>query len=255
MQTTTRKKTLVGIIAILLICSIAVAGVLAYLQQSTMAVTNTFTASATGIIATDGTHTLWEHEVTSNGDGTYTVGGNDAKVEAGKTDVTQTYEVFPGYNIPKDPTITLQKVTQPAYLFVEVNAGSFKQDGTEADASVWGDTLKYTLDDTKWEQLKEVTGPNGGVVYAYKETITPADTKDKAQDYPILKKISVTDPKSGAITVTENTIEVAATYTPVEGNHDDLVFHSYLCQAGGFADKAAAYKACFSTPVTPAPTA
>jgi hypothetical protein len=69
------------------------------------------------------------------------------------------YILMPGVDIPKDPTIKITgKTALPAYLYVEVV-------DTNTDSAI-----KYDMAD-RWQLLAGVTGPNGGKVYVYNETV------------------------------------------------------------------------------------
>ena len=73
--------------------------------------------------------------------------------------MTNQYVLMPGVDIPKDPTIKITgKTALPAYLYVEVVDNI-------SDLAV-----TYLLADW-WQPLAGVTGPNGGEVYVYNETV------------------------------------------------------------------------------------
>lgn len=72
---------------------------------------------------------------------------------------TNQYVLMPGVDIPKDPTIKITgKTALPAYLYLEVV-------DTNTDSAI-----KYDMAD-RWQLLAGVTGPNGGKVYVYNETV------------------------------------------------------------------------------------
>ena len=72
---------------------------------------------------------------------------------------TNQYVLMPGVDIPKDPTIKITgKTALPAYLYLEV-----------VD-NISDPAVTYSLADW-WQPLAGVTGPNGGKVYVYNETI------------------------------------------------------------------------------------
>ena len=72
---------------------------------------------------------------------------------------TNQYVLMPGVDIPKDPTIKITgKTALPAYLYVEV-----------VD-NISDPAVTYSLADW-WQLLAGVTGPNGGKVYVYNETV------------------------------------------------------------------------------------
>ena len=73
--------------------------------------------------------------------------------------MTNQYVLMPGVDIPKDPTIKITgKTALPAYLYVEV-----------VD-NISDPAVTYSLADW-WQLLAGVTGPNGGKVYVYNETV------------------------------------------------------------------------------------
>lgn len=71
---------------------------------------------------------------------------------------TNQYVLMPGVDIPKDPTIKITgKTALPAYLYVEVVASV-------------PNTVTYALT-ADWAELSGITGPKGGKVYVYNETV------------------------------------------------------------------------------------
>ena len=82
------------------------------------------------------------------------------------------YILMPGVDIPKDPTIKITgKTALPAYLYVEV-----------VD-NISDPAVTYSLAD-RWQPLAGVTGPNGGKVYVYNETV---DGSTANMSVPIIK--------------------------------------------------------------------
>lgn len=86
------KKKLVIAIMVLILAIGAVGGTLAWLTAQTDTVTNTFTTSGIDIIL---------EETTGN-----------------------SYQMVPGYTIPKDPKVTVVKDSEKCYLFVKVEKTS-----------------------------------------------------------------------------------------------------------------------------------
>ena len=216
-----KKKTLTIAIALVLVVALAVGATYAYLTATTKVVTNTFTA---GGAVTDKDLTLKEHVATPNADGSYTLG--TTYLDEGKGN---SYVVLPGVNLPKDPTVEVTAANGPYYLFVEVTKG----------AKVDGDTLKYTVDSSKWFRLTSITGREVYVYAADGATATILDGKLDAT--PVLKAISDTD--SNTIQVSTDNTKVAALTT----ENSALTFQAYACQSAGFADAAAAFNQCFGT--------
>lgn len=98
------KKTLALVLAMVLVFTAAIGGTIAYLT-STSEVKNTFTV---GGIDMD----LWETEVDPE---TWEEDPNEATTDA------NTYEdIYPGAELPKDPTVTIEANSEACYLFVSV---------------------------------------------------------------------------------------------------------------------------------------
>ena len=212
-----KKKTLLTILAVMLVCCIAVTGTLAVLFAKTSEpVVNTFTAAGDGKLVT-GDFTLKEHIAAKQNDGSYklteettndTVKGND-------------YYVLPKTNLPKDPHITITgKTNAPAYLYVEV------VDGLPAG-------MHYNMASC-WTRLEGVTGNNGGVIYVYNNG-TPIDENSTG-----LENIAI---------IAGNTITVDDVPGLAEGQKVSLSFYAYLGQAS-VGTPSEAYVKCF--PTTPA---
>lgn len=138
----TKRKTIYTILAVVLVCCIAVAGTLAFLTAETKEVKNTFTSTPTL-----GKIDLKEHEATANDKGVYTLGTAEV--------TSNSYKVLPGVDLPKDPFITISEKSDVAsYLYVEV------VDNLGANSG-----LSYALT-SDWTKL-DVKGANGGDVYVY----------------------------------------------------------------------------------------
>lgn len=207
-----KKKTLLTILAVVLVCCIAVAGTLAVLTMATTEpVKNTFIAAGGGKLAAG--LELKEHGIDTNADGSYKL--NTTEVTTNK------YEVLPGVDLPKDPFVRIaDKTNAPAYLYVEV------VDGLDANM-----TYKLT---SEWTLLSGVTGANGGAVYVYKNG-------------EILTK--TTAPTGNIYILEDNKITVGDNVEALSEEGDtgvDLVFYGYLAQASAGNNAAAAYNTCFN---------
>lgn len=96
------KKTLMIMLALVLVIAMSVTGTMAYLTAKTEVVTNTFTVGNVAI-------TLDETDVDVYG------------VKDGETRVTEnTYKLIPGHKYVKDPTIHFAAGSEASYLFVKV---------------------------------------------------------------------------------------------------------------------------------------
>ena len=207
-----KKKTLLTILAVMLVCCIAVAGTLAVLfARTSEPVVNTFTATSQLVT---GEFTLKEHIAEQQKNGSYTL-----TTETTNDTVTGNhYDVLPKTDLPKDPYITItEKTNAPAYLYVEV-VGELPTG------------MHYDMADC-WTKLDGVTGNNGGVIYVYNNG-TPID--DKSGD---LTNIAIID---------GNTITVDDVPGLTEGQEVSLSFYAYLGQAS-VGTAAEAYTACFGT--------
>lgn len=104
-----KKRTLALLCAVTMVIGIAVGGSLAWLMDSTTAVTNTFTTSDVDITLTE--------------------------LEGEKNDYK--FQMVPGKTITKDPKVTVTAGSQDSYIFVEITKSSnydqFLDGYTEAD--------------------------------------------------------------------------------------------------------------------------
>ena len=208
----TKRKTIYTILAVVLVCCIAVAGTLAYLTAQTKQVKNTFTASSPTLVKE---LDLKEHVATADTKGVYILS---------ETELTNSnsYKVLPGVNLPKDPFISITEKTEvPAYLYVEV-----------VDKLGANSGLSYALTDD-WTKLEGLTGVNGGAVYVYKNSMIITD-KNAPTTVSILKDDVVTVGQD--VNVGEDGV--------------DITFYGYMAQASAGADAAAAYTACFVNTTT-----
>lgn len=234
-----KKKTLTIAIALVLVVALAVGATWAYLTATTKAVTNTFTAG--GAVAANDL-TLKEHVATPNTDGSYTLG--TTYLDEGKGN---SYVVLPGVNLPKDPTVTVEKSTGTYYLFVTVEKGS----GFVGENA----PLSYTTD-SAWKQLEisaeGTTNVANKELYVYSVTTDGTTTyiqpkSDNAVSHAILA--GITGDPSNTIKVSDGTAALQ-----LGDNGSELKFTAYACQSAGFANPAAAWNGAFagSTGITAA---
>lgn len=213
-----KKKTLTIAIALVLVVALAVGATWAYLKTSTTAVENTFTVGK--LFDRDGALTLKEHKQTYDAaTGTYTEGDWQEK--------GQNYMVQPGLDIPKDPTVKLEKlsVDTSAYVFIGVA-------GASADNFTW------SVDGSVWTELKDASGNDvkktvNGVEYtiytlASGKVTAAADKQDFS--YNVL---------------TNNTITVGNDFAVEDASSLKIDVIAYACQATTFANAYAAFDACF----------
>lgn len=209
-----KKKTLLTILAVMLVCCIAVTGTLAVLFAKTSEpVVNTFTAAGDGKLVT-GEFTLKEHIAAKQTDGSYKL----TEETTSDTVKGNNYYVLPQTNLPKDPYITITgKTNAPAYLYVEV-VGELPTG------------MSYDMADC-WTKLDGVTGNHNGVIYVYNNG-TPIDDESTGLD-----NISI---------IKNDTITVSDEPGLTEGQEVSLSFYAYLGQAS-VGTPAQAYTACFGT--------
>lgn len=218
-----KKKTLTIAIALVLVVALAVGATYAYLTASSDTVKNTFVVG--GAVA-NGDLKLFEHVANKNADGSYTLGSD--------TTTSNKYIVMPGVNLPKDPTVTVEKASGEYYLFVEVTKGSGFASVTVGEKT--GAPLSYAVDNANWQPLT-LTGKDANrEVYVYCVADASAIQSDPVSNVKVL----VND------TITVNTDnDIVATLTSESASA--LTFNAYACQAAGFDDAAAAFTACFGT--------
>ena len=228
-----KKKTLTVAIALVLVVALAVGATYAYLTASSGPVKNTFVVG--GAVA-NGDLKLFEHVANKNADGSYTL-------DPTKETDSNKYIVMPGVNLPKDPTVTVEKASGEYYLFVEVTKGSGFASVTvgEGDNAKTGAPLSYAVNNANWQPLT-LTGKDANrEVYVYCVTGASAIQSAPVENVAVLKTIGDTQ---NTITVNANN-DIVATLTSESASA--LTFNAYACQAAGFADAAAAFTACFGT--------
>lgn len=234
-----KKKTLTIAIALVLVVALAVGATWAYLTAKTQTVTNTFTAG--GAVAANDL-TLKEHVATPNADGSYKLDTNYVKEGEGNS-----YVVLPGVNLPKDPTVTVEKSTGTYYLFVTVEKGS----GFVGENA----PLSYTTD-SAWKQLEisaeGTTNVANKELYVYSVTTDGTTTYIQPQSNTSVSHAIL----AGIVGDTSNTIKVSDGNAALQlgDNGSELKFTAYACQSAGFADPAAAWNGAFegSTGITAA---
>ena len=180
------KKKLMAVALATIIVVMAVAGSsLAWLKETTPAITNTFTE---GLVDID----LYEHKY-ENGALTGTIIRDDSN----------SYKMVPGSVLPKDPTVTVLAESEACWLFVKVDEindvntflsyaiadGWTQGDGTNIPSNVY----YRKVDDTNVEQVFYVlkadsnnTYPHGAVTV--NSGVTMTDMKGlSAANYPKLQ--------------------------------------------------------------------
>lgn len=154
-----KKKSLALLLAIALVVVGAVAGTVAWLTDRTAAVKNTFTTS-------------------------------DITIEL-KDTTGENYKMIPGWNIAKDPKVTVKQGSEACYLFVKLQkSANFDTFMTYAMADGW-----TALPDTTDVYYREVAAANADTTFEVLQgnQVTVKGTVTKAQmnglteaTYPIL---------------------------------------------------------------------
>lgn len=208
-----KKRILLTVLAMVLVCALSVAGTLALLAESTTTpVTNTFVASVPNPEDFVTTFEIKEYKVGPDAAGNYDYVGEDGtKLAEGAAKVevnNNTYNVVPGVTLPKDAFVKLTRENDtPAYLFIEVD--------NNLDTSVF--TMNVDTDD--WGLLNGVTGKNGGNIYVLGTAANPTvlGTVENGV-YHIIDGNEVTVADTNDLKITTSTA-------------DTIKFYAYICQA------------------------
>ena len=243
-----KKKVFLAVLALILVCSLSVAGTLAFLtasQDGNNAVVNTFVAAGGGNIidptptpGPDGPDIPDDIEGIDKGfflvESQAKYYGKDQLDEdhptigyyLNSTDVlTNSYDkAMPNMSIPKNPTLSVDLVNDvEAYIFVKVT------DETQGN-------LTHTVT-SDWTQIST---SGSETVYVYKnEIIVGADNFE-------LSRVSILTGDTVTVKNAESADDFKDTDSTTEGIQlGELKFEAYACQAAGFASAAAAFSACF----------
>lgn len=105
------KRTLITVLAMLLVCVLSVTATLAYITTKSDTVRNTFSVGNVAI-------TLNEKDVDndSNKDDNVTIGSETR-------DLANAYKLISGHTFEKDPTVFLTKGSEDAWIFVKIEVG------------------------------------------------------------------------------------------------------------------------------------
>lgn len=164
MKKSVSMKTLVLLLAVMLLIGGTVGGTLAYLATKSSEVKNTFTPS-------------------------------DITIELTESNPTnQTAKMVPGAMITKDPKVTVKQGSEPCYLFVKIDAanGVVPKKANDAGYDKANDFVAYEVD-TGWTKLEG----EGITDVVYYRTVTNSDTDTTTaltadKEFAILKGNQVT---------------------------------------------------------------
>ena len=107
------KRTLITVLAMLLVCVLSVSATLAYLYAKTATVRNTFSVGNVEI-------TLDEAHVDPYGNFLDESGNVVADIANANRVVANQYKLMDGKTYSKDPTVHVSKYSEESYIFVEV---------------------------------------------------------------------------------------------------------------------------------------
>lgn len=204
------RKYLIVVACIALIAGVAIGGTIAWLQDTTQKVTNTFAPTNIDL-------TLIE---------------NGATAEEGSTDQSKDYTVIPGVNMPKDPKVSAESDVN-YYVFVKVDATGWTvtEVGTTDNSYHTYKTLQDKISCaivTDWKFLAKET-VDGKTSYVYYQAVSAGtEFKDKSVlvDNQVVVDKTLTDEMM-------NPVGSDGTATPV--TIPSLTFTAYaIQQANGY---------------------
>ena len=211
------KKVFAMLLALALVVGCGIGGTIAWLMDTTDAVTNTFTVGDVEL-------TLVESPYDA-ANGTY--GTATEKVN-------NQYPLIPGNTYMKDPKVTVLKNSEDCYLFVKLEKVN--------DPDTY---LTYEFEATGWTSYAAATDTDTLVYY---REVTKSDAD---QAWELLKK----DASNITVTVKEtivknNTTNTTAPVMPASTNQPQLIFTAYAVQKANVADAAAAWAILFPPATT-----
>ena len=207
-----KKRTIALLMAVVLLFGVAVGGTIAWLQDETEVVTNTF---VTGNIDIELDET-WNTDKT--GDGT-----NDA----------WEVKLIPGTDYKKDPYVTVKANSEKCWVFVKVEDSNNELiNGTK--------TVQYTIDTANWTL---VTGETN--VYYYNTPFEYSDT-DYAPVYVFAGK-GDGEYKNGYVTINSGLTKEMMNPAEGEDEYDTpaISITAYAVQYDNFASASAAWDATY----------
>lgn len=202
------KRTLITVLAMLMVCVLSVTATLAYLYDRSATVRNTFSVGNVEI-------TLDEKDV-------------DDSTPGEERDIANNYKLTSGAILDKDPTVHVSKYSETSYIFVEVivtdNVKAVLVDDADANS------IASQMAANKWKALDGE--PN---VYCYENTVSGLKSDgtagDRDVDIPVFQKISVKTSATGA------------DLAKAAGSGQNISITAYAIQADGIATAEAAWSA------------
>lgn len=201
------KKVTMVLLPIILVLCCTIGGSLAWLMDTSTAVTNTFTVGNIGI-------DLKEHELGDNGQlTTEEVASEDE------------YKVLPGTKQPKDPFVRVEAGSEACYVFVQVQEVNNTIGGAKYVG--WGAA-------SGWTQLG--TTENGISTYWKEQT---ALTAEGAEDAILYILAGDTDYATGVVTYADTLTK--ADIDALNGEMPKLIFKAFAVQKEAGTDATAAW--------------
>lgn len=158
-----KKKILLTVTSVVLVLCFAIGGTLAWLQDQSAEVKNTFTYG-------------------------------DINIDLAET-TGDSYKMVPGATITKDPVVSVEANSEACWLFVEVvedGSVTITENGTDVTYA-FDEFLTYALADgwTLLEQTPTIETLSENETYVYYRSVDAATAK-AGKDYPVLKNNEVT---------------------------------------------------------------
>ncbi len=165
------KRTLITVLAMLLVCIISVSVTFAYLYDKSKSVVNTFSVGNVEI-------SLDEVDVDNDSNT-----ADNVTINGQTRDLANKYKLTSGATLSKDPTVHVSKYSEESYIFVEVVISD--------DVAAVLDTANITdqMTTNGWTKLE-------GDIYYYNETVTGLG-KPNNVDLPVFTTITVKSTATG----------------------------------------------------------
>lgn len=242
-----KKKILAIVLCVAMLAIAIVGGTMAYFTD-THAQTNTFVAGNVGI-SLDEAKTKLDEDSNSKTFGDLIADGTT------RTTDTQKYHLFPGMTVTKDPTITVDKGSEDAYVaaIVTVTGDLHSLIGVEGYNNL--DITKLASGGLVSQQSEQKTNWNGlSMVYETADCVIYQDASQGSQTArgTWTMYIFVKAPKAAESTVTLfDTMTIPETWDNAEMakiNGMSITVNAYATQTNGFAD-------CYTAMTTAFPAA
>ena len=199
------KKVILTVLAVALIVTLSVTATLAWLQDTTEPVVNTFTEGKVDI-------DLFEHQYDStNNSLTNTEIRGDATVAG---DEGNSYKMIPGAVLPKDPTVVVKGGSEACWLFMKLE---------KANAA---DTfLTYSIDASVWTPLVDADSDGAADDGVYYKEITTYTANDTPYNVLTGKQVTV-----------KTSVKMSDMTALSVSNYPKLTFTAYAVQSANLTD-------------------